>query len=275
MGLQTPRPTDSVPIPVTQRAIFDRNVLTEVICQVRFPTILAISSNEPAVFQDLIRAEYPLYSRESAEDLPVEIREMISQLQVAGIPQRERHTFATAAGTRSIALAPDFLAVSERAYRTWEDFGPQITRALAALRDVYRPAFLTRVGLRYRDVIDKSQIPGIENAPWDQLINPILIGPLGSDPLRVDVEAQDAKVILRFDEVPGAKVRIHHGLGKMKGRDPVVYFFDADFFTSGNTEANDVDRILDSFHRASGNLFRWAISRTLSDALGPREIRAA
>ena len=35
----------------------------EVICQLRFPSILTINSVEPADFQEAIRAEFPQYAR--------------------------------------------------------------------------------------------------------------------------------------------------------------------------------------------------------------------
>lgn len=34
----------------------------EVICQLRFPTILSINNTEPADFQEAIRAEFPGYA---------------------------------------------------------------------------------------------------------------------------------------------------------------------------------------------------------------------
>ena len=38
----------------------------EVICQLRFPSILTINSVEPADFQEAIRAEFPQYARRQA-----------------------------------------------------------------------------------------------------------------------------------------------------------------------------------------------------------------
>ena len=35
--------------------------LIEVICQLRFPTILSIGSTEPAQFQEAVRADFPRY----------------------------------------------------------------------------------------------------------------------------------------------------------------------------------------------------------------------
>ena len=45
------------------RVVYAKPQLLEVICQLRFPTILSISAKEPAEFQELIRSDIPRYSR--------------------------------------------------------------------------------------------------------------------------------------------------------------------------------------------------------------------
>ena len=41
-----------------ERCLYQRSPLIEVICQLRFPTILSIGSQEPAEFQEAIRHEF-------------------------------------------------------------------------------------------------------------------------------------------------------------------------------------------------------------------------
>ena len=55
-----------------ERVRYAKPQLLEVICQLRFPTILSISAKEPAEFQELIRNEYPRYSR-NIEKLPPKV----------------------------------------------------------------------------------------------------------------------------------------------------------------------------------------------------------
>lgn len=257
-----------MPIPSSPRAIFAQNVLAEVLCQLRFPPVLAISSSQPAAFQDLIRARYPLYSKDDTGELPVQVRDMVSRFGIGAQRDLTRHVFSTADSARSIFLTSDFLTVRETAYRKWESFGPEILAAADALQTTYQPAFLTRIGLRYQDVIDRTKIPAIEHLPWDALIRPELLGLLASEPFRKSVHGVTSQIVLQIEDVPGAFVQITHGLGNSPVNSP-VYYFDADFFLEGQTELSNVDRILDAFHKAAGNLFRWAITPTLFDALGP------
>ena len=49
---------------------YGRAQLAEVICQLRFPTILRIGAAEPADFQERIRENYPRYSRNVEKQPP-------------------------------------------------------------------------------------------------------------------------------------------------------------------------------------------------------------
>ena len=46
-----------------ERYQYRKPQLVEVICQLRFPTILSISARDPADFQEAIRREFPQYKR--------------------------------------------------------------------------------------------------------------------------------------------------------------------------------------------------------------------
>ena len=43
------------------RIVYKNCQLVEVVCQLRFPTILAISEKAPAEFQDAVRKDFPQY----------------------------------------------------------------------------------------------------------------------------------------------------------------------------------------------------------------------
>ena len=45
-----------------ERYQYARAPLVEVICQLRFPTILSIGAKEPAEFQEAIRKDFPQYA---------------------------------------------------------------------------------------------------------------------------------------------------------------------------------------------------------------------
>ena len=55
-----------MPFPKKDRIIFTKNPLTDVICQLRFPSILKIDTEVPAKFQDKIRDVFPNFTESSA-----------------------------------------------------------------------------------------------------------------------------------------------------------------------------------------------------------------
>ena len=55
-----------------ERYQYARAPLVEVICQLRFPTILSIGAKEPAEFQEAIRKDFPQYAARQ-EQLPPKV----------------------------------------------------------------------------------------------------------------------------------------------------------------------------------------------------------
>lgn len=259
--------------PITQRVVFKKNPLVEVICQLRFPSILQIASEDPVSFQNTIRAVYPLYERESGglplqEPLPKELSAIMREFQFMGHKETPVYKFITADSSRFISLSPDFLAVTDRNYRRWEEFSTEVMSAQAALENIYRPAFFTRVGLRYRDIIDKDKL-GLKDEPWESLINSSLISLLGAKEIGESVHEISTTVLLKLDEVDGGLLRLRHGLVRRPDSSEQAYRIDADFYTEERRNDKDVPTTLNAFNQLAGNLFRWAATARLREALEP------
>jgi len=261
-----------MPFPESKRVVYEHNPLVQVICQLRFPTILQISSQEPAAFQNKLRSEYPLYTRvDRRAAFPKEISDLLAHLAVSVPPEGVTHKFLTEDSTRFISLADDFLAITEEKYHRWEAFREEIKLSKGAVEEIYTPAFYSRIGLRYRDVIDRAAL-GLAAEPWDSLVNPSLIGVLGAAEVRDQVQGINAEALVRLDQIPGGFVRIRHGLTKPAQDGHEAYQVDVDCFTEERGASEDVSGVLNAFNRVAGNLFRWAITPRLRDALNPLDI---
>ncbi len=256
--------------PESQRVIYSNNPLAEVICQLRFPPILEISSEKPSGFQNKIRSKYPLYESGDNPSVPEEISQMITQFKLPGISEAPIHKFLTENSKSYISLNQGFLALTTREYHRWEDFLVEIKNAQNAHEQEYQPAFYSRIGLRYQDVIDRKEF-GLGNEPWKNLINRNLVGMLGIDNIYTHVQEMWSTSILSIDEVKGGLFKLRHGLGKDK-ENKEVYVIDADFFTTERSQSADVASTLGIFNRLAGNFFRWAITGHLQEALGPTPI---
>lgn len=255
--------------PESERVIFDTETLDEVICQLRFPQVLTIGTRPPDAFQEIIRAEYPIYRKQQAVGAPPELSQLIEQLPMMSGPEATTHWFDSREGDLAISLGTNFVAVTAKRYPRWEGMREEVERAVSALEEVYAPAFYERVGLRYRDLINREEL-GLEYREWAELLNPAMTSLLGAG-LGIDPDGDRivTDALLHLDEPEGALVHLRHGVG---ANSPHAYELDADFYIEDQTiERGSALAQLDRLNHEEGNLFRWAIDDKLRDALGVRE----
>lgn len=259
-----------MPFPQTPREIYRNNPLDGVTFQLRFPTILNITAGPPVQFQEAIRGEYPWYEQQGPPDLPEMPPEIRDLAQSFGLPQAPlAYSFETEDRQRRISLAQDSISVHERQYREWNNFRSEMERAEGILRELYTPAFYTRIGLRYQDVLDRGRY-GLETAPWSELLNPIFLGILGSQEITPDVVQQSwSQAALAIPDVDGGQVILQHGIVAKEGADSSLYLIDADFSTQSRCNSDDAFNVADKFNRWAGHLFRWAITDALREKLDP------
>ena len=74
-----------------------------------------------------------------------------------------------------LVLASDFLALSTSDYHNWEEFRSRLSAAIELLVEYYSPSHFDRVGLRYQDLILRSEL-GLEDIAWRNLLQPPVLG---------------------------------------------------------------------------------------------------
>lgn len=261
-----------MPFPDSPRVIYKRNPLSEVICQVRFPPILRIEAEPPAGFQDRVRTGYPMFREVQPElptaNVPAEIANIVRSM----LPTRARTTayeFASEDGAWSITLSRDALALKTTAYERWESFRTHLEGPLASLSELYKPAFFSRVGLRYVDVIQRSKL-GLKDRPWSDLLKPHIAGEFAATELAGQVEhaARELRVKLAGE----GSVMIRHGIAVEESSDEQCFVIDSDFFTERRMEPQNALGLLNDFNRKSGRLFRWCIQDALHRAMEPTTV---
>jgi uncharacterized protein (TIGR04255 family) len=259
--------------PETPRVIYERNPLVEVICQLRFPPILRIDSDPPAAFQDTIRDQYPNFRevQPSVPDLPKEIVKIMGKdfpMRIGNVV----YEFISSDEQWKISLARDFIALTAYKYERWEQFRNNLSMPLQALVNIYSPAFYTRIGLRYRDVIQRSNL-GLVDKKWSELLMPHIAGELSSPNIAENVLHQKHDILIRLQEQENnGLVHLQHGLGEEGESGEKIYIIDSDFYSEKKTEKENAIQILDYFNKQAARLFRWCISNSLHDAMGPRPI---
>ncbi len=256
--------------PESQRVTYSRNPLVEVICQLRFPKILRIETEAPVNFQEAIRAEYPTLNSTRAIELPLIFNPQVNSPSVVG-GQGLTYEFLDKEEKWKLVLSSDFLALSTLSYKDWQDFRTRLSNAINLLVKCYSPSHFTRVGLRYQDLIIRSELELIDH-PWRSLLQPPILGTFVADNLPEQDFLEALSVFACRLDYSDAILRVRYGLARKGESEELGYLIDADFYTEKNTEISDATRSLDQFNREAGNFFRWCIKRELQQALNPKPI---
>lgn len=261
-----------MPFPPVERVFYKKNPLVEVICQVRFPSILRIDSELPSEFQERIRDKYPLFEEKKISDADFFLPPEMTKVFQPDFPikqNRAAYDFYSEDKIWNVSLTREFLALSTKDYIQWADFKAHFAAPLEALKEVYKPSFFTRVGLRYKDLIVRKSL-GLENIEWSRLLKPHIAAELSSEVEKNVIQSMHDTQI-QLNERDG-QVRIRHGLVHVKidaTNEDIGYLIDSDFFSEQRTEVNSVNDTLDYFNRQSGRLFQWCIKEELHRAMEP------
>ncbi len=231
-----------------------RSPLREVIFQVRFLPILKIGSDEPVAFQEAVRANFPLYSKERA--ISINIPELSGEEQAGLGPQV--HRFISRERTSLISLSSDFLAVSTLAYGTWDEFKKLVDVGLNALLSVYGDIDVSRIGLRYVNAIE-HQFYGFSS--WNnalQLFTDDLTAPVASSAL--DSAASSFAVQIELIGFRNTTLVLNLGLNQEKN----AVILDLDSFQEypdviGTMGSGTILGNLEEHHDQIYRAFRWSI----------------
>lgn len=264
------------------RVVYDYNPLVEVVCQIRFERILELQTVPPARFQaEFARERYQVTHEERAAALQVTFGNGADQAALptavnsAAIPVT--YHFVTSDETKRISVSADFFAFTCTRYDRWENFKSELTEGFAAFQEFYPSLAVNRVGLRYKDLIERESL-GLEEAPWKDLLAPSVAGFLLND-LFTDLSfapgdlQQSSQAMMQLDD---CTLMLQSALLLSNDERPrEAFLIDADFFHEQprfKVDARAVNETLDILNRNAGSLFRQCIKDPLHDALRPRTV---
>ncbi len=257
--------------PHSDRVVFKKNPLAEVICQLRFPPILRVSS-EPIGFQESVRKTYTEYAKEVPVVQGTEIPKAVFSKLQAQMGLSPVHLFSTSeTQARHIKLSRDSLSLIETDYRDWESFSTEFYRVENAFRTEYDPAHYIRVGLLYRNIIDPMVLGLGENPDWSKLIKKRFLGLVQDPGLSQQVRASMSETTLALKDESQSLLKLNYGLVHRKENKKRIagYMLCADFFANGKVMPDDFKQLLDRYNQIMGDLFRWAITEELREAMEP------
>jgi uncharacterized protein (TIGR04255 family) len=257
--------------PPIDRVIYDKSPLVEVVCQLKFPSVLRVESAAPAEFQERIRNIFPIFERGSSIGFPSLPQNLPPQIaQLLGQQNGPTYMFLTEDRQTFLSLGADSICLTTKAYKRWEQFLGQLQPPLKALSEIYQPSFFGRVGLRYTDGIERKPLNLVE-CKWSELLRKEILGEIALPQFEDCLEDVQRIIRLKFHDGNGS-ILLRHGLGQVLGHAEICYMIDLDFFTDQKVEVTDAESILNRFNSRAGRAFRWCITQRLHDALGPTAI---
>lgn len=231
------------------------------VCQLSFPRLFLLDERVPADFQKTLGKGYP----------HVETREVANfSFSVPGgtsLPFEKKVIYDFISPDRAyvVSLCSEFIAFRATKYVCWEDFFAHITAGVAALYASYTIPNISRVGLRYVNVIDRDGL-GLGSERWDDLIRNAALGLMGDADLPAnDIVDCASSTVLRLTK---GSVVVRNGPFLEIGAKPIKYVIDADFFYDQPIDdIKEAFSLLGEYNAAARNAFRWFIKEKLHDAL--------
>lgn len=255
---------------MNKKIIYKNNPLTEVILQVKFPTILSINVKEPADFQEAIRKEFPIYNVDSENQSEIVLQDINKQFAPAIKNLRQKnYVFIAESGTTKINLTSNFISISTLKYNSWETFINDFSKPLSAFIDIYEPAFFERIGLRYIDVYSREKL-NLVGIQWRELIKNHLLGILSEmDENKVEFSSINTEYLLD-DNLSRAK--INAGLGISNDNNEKVFVIDSDFMYISILHAEMINKTVNYLHENAKKFIEGAITEKLKMAMKPEII---
>lgn len=259
-----------MPFPNKKRVKFDRNPLMEVVCQLTFLTPYAeqdFTSDKIAELHDSVKRDFPLFDIQKSTISKVDLTAGATEVKRE---EEASYEFSTLDKEWKIILTKGFITVATPAYKNWEEFIGKLYGFIGnGLNNSFPQKKLKRVGLRYKDVINRSEL-GLADVPWGELLNDT-VAVLHRGKLLPYLVGENTHVILKLKDNPGL-LSAHYGLVTHHPTGEICFLFDSDFYIQGEIDYGEARQHLDVFNVKSRNFFQWAILEKLFRALQPRDL---
>lgn len=266
----------------SERVLYSNNPIAEVVCQLRVSRAKELGNSDLDTFRaGLPSGLYPVETEEQPFEILFQVAGSDPATVPAAAPAPKIFHHSSEDAVWRISACSDFIALACTRYSSWNDFQPRMHAAVEAFARCYPAATPTRLGLRYKDVIEREPL-GLGRVPWSELVKPFLLGPLLPGALSdTEVPADDEvgsflqQSIIKLDD---CMLLLQSSLLTSVDANRRAFLIDADFFIEGDLDqsmlrdAQVLHEALEQLHNNAGALFRRGITEKLHHALGPSSI---
>ena len=148
-------------LPNIGTAEYEKNFITQAVCELRFPALLEYETATPVQLQKQLRKDFPLYEAQQGLSVGFEISK-----------KEMKHVFRSKKGDSLVSFKPAAISLEAKKYRNFREFSKQLEMLLDRSSSLLDTDFFTRVGLRYI-----NEIP-IGEGDLGEWIRPELVAPL-------------------------------------------------------------------------------------------------
>lgn len=239
--------------------VFRKAPLETVLCQVRFPPILALLDEVGvAGLQEAVRAEYP----DTSSDHQVEfnVGPVNAQVKRSAPIWRMR----TDPDRWTVSAAVDFVALETTHYGDWDQFRQRLEFLLAAVDRTLAPGRTKRIGLRKVNLFTHPEAKDAQE--WVGLLRPELIGIAGLE--------TPGTVALSFSEVhyqdnAGGTLTARFGPDREASS---KFRVDLDYWNEDRfaiMPSSSLVHVLAEYASSMTSFFHWIITPRLKEHLEP------
>lgn len=264
-----------MPLKTYDRVTYDNNPLTEVLCEFKFDTAtqgtfeeLLSSTNTATIIHSSVRESFPQFG--IGKNLHIQIDQASQKVREEEEPL---YQFRSEDSNTLIELSKTSIVITTLNYENWKDFSDSLYYFIEnGLLPILTPLKLSmnRVGLRYKNIIQRKLLGFSEQETWTNLINPILSGCYGQSDISEDIIGGKSHLAINLPE-PNEKLLINHALVKHSESGEICYLIDSDCIHEGAIDYGDTRELLDRHNDNARNFFQWAITKPLHKKLKPRQ----
>lgn len=254
---------------VVDRPRLQNAPLKAVICQVRFPRQLELTSAELRPVQRGLADRYPVLEEEVAAELTIEASAS-PQAYFSPARQQTIYRFRDVPQEWTATVGPEAISLETTAYIGMRDLLLRWAEFVSLAQEALSLRAQSRLGLRY---VNEVPCPGRERPRLDGWVREELIALIGAHPTRTNDLVRLISQA-QFRQPGGAMCNFKHGLAPdPQDAERTLFLLDLDYFRE---ELNDFDveaqiRALAGFNAGARELFEWTFPDTTRENFGPEE----
>lgn len=262
-------------IKASKRVVYRFNPLVEVIGQMRFSTILEMEKSPPDRLQKKLLAKYPKLSIEAQNSAVVAPANMIeSPLSFTRPREVKIYHFSSEDDVWRISVCSEFFTLTCTKYENWGIFRKKFLDEWKAFSSIYSIRSAQRLGLRYRNVIERTKL-NLANISWSELIQSPVVGMFSSGNLSSSGKVKEEDILSSIAQtqinLDTCKLLLQTALVRNRQQTETAFLIDGDYYVDSLTVTDSaLKKNLEALHANAGAVFRGCITSRLHTALRPR-----